>query len=692
MRYSYLILVLLVFKSNAVLAQSSDTLALSTISTKSVKEVRQTERFQKSDKFKKANEMYALLGYQRAAAYYENVEGNLLDIEQIDQLANAARLNNQTQDAEAYYAKLVSVSTNPEYYLRYAQMLQSNKKCEDATRWFKKYKSAAPDSNREFQMDCRFDFQYSWHPEASVSNFEAVNSEELDFAATPFGEDLIITSNRKYRSAVARKDLWTMKNFTDLFVVREGENQENEIKPLRGGMSKKFHDGAASFARENTEVFFTRNDEQGKNEEGEIRLKIYASNLEKDKWSTPRELQFNDSKYSCAHPALSPDGDAMVFASDQPGGFGGMDLFISFRTQGEWGEAQNLGPEVNSGGNELFPYWAKDGKLYYASEGHKGMGGLDVFMIQYQVAEGENSWAERKHLGIPINSTKDDFAFYIDSSNTKGYLSSDREGGMGADDIYKWNAPQGLKFFEPTTIIVRNKETKEVIQQVQVFYQCVGLSDELKNKENEIPEFLLKQQSLVTGLEGQAQMKSHPYLYYEFKVALNDYEPYENILDGKNMHSDTPVYLDLTPIIVVDRMEELPTIDNIRPKIDLMVGKVFQMKDIYYDFDKYDIRFDASSDLNKLTELMFRYPEMKIQLEAHTDSRGKKSYNRRLSKNRVKSAKQYLVKKGVSAKRMTTAHFGESKLINGCSDGVKCSEAEHQENRRTEVRVMSMKK
>ncbi|NNE30255.1 MAG: OmpA family protein [Saprospiraceae bacterium] len=876
-------------------------------------------RSYKADKaFSDASELYKKLGFGAAEKLYMEKEETSFDIEQLDHLANSYRLNHKTEEAEKYYAKLVGVSTNAKYYLRYAQMLQSNNKCEDALRWFTKFKETVGEDIKhwEFQEDCAFDFQSTWHPEVGVKNYKEVNTENIDFGLVPMGTEMILTSNREVQSLSNRKDLWTAGNFTDLFQIKTKEDGLS-VKPWRGKMKKKFHDGAAVFATQSEELFFTRNLKATKLSREESNLGVFRSKKENGSWSEPEAMSFNGIDYSCAHPAVRPDGKALIFASNMAGGFGGMDLYMVFKKGKSWSKPVHLGPEINSGGNELFPFWGQDNSLYFSSEGHAGMGGLDIFKIDFEKVNGDFQWTDRKHLGTPINSTMDDFSFFIKPDGKTGYFASDRPGGLGRDDVYTWTSPDGIKFFDVSNIVVRNFETKDPIKDAEIQVECLGFVEGTPTPEADIPEILLESKNLITKEEGEVAMISHPVLNYKFDIDKKDYVPFLREVPGSELLAEEKYFIDLLPwdmlatkIIVRDAVTlepiqhaivdvsnlgslaevqidssipELLTnppkmntdesgssifyshpdlkyhidvdLDKYMPfdldlsgsvlldhdtyyldlqpwasmatnvvvrnaitleplkniavdvemigpsegkKVDLNAvpeimkvpttlntseeasapfvshkdltyqfrinkdfyldfnkkidgkdfvagekyfinlspdeitsltdagagklskdleveakdpslaptpemlrvvptiseikkikkGVVFQLKEVFYDFDKYVIREDASIDLGKLADLMNEHPSMEVQLESHTDARGKKSYNMELSRNRARSAKDFLVKNGIDASRLKMAHFGESKLTNHCGDGVICDEDLHQMNRRTEVRVL----
>ena len=230
-----------------------------------------------------------------------------------------------------------------------------------------------------------------------------------------------------------------------MFYAAKKETSFDKPKAMKGDVNEGYHDGVATFSTPTKTMFFTRTSRE-KSEEGEIKqLKIYSAKGDTDNWEDTEELNFNNKEFSTCHPTLSTDGQRLYFSSDRPGGFGGMDLYVSQKIGSKWADPVNLGPTVNTSGNEIFPFVDARDKLFFASNGHKGLGGLDIFVVEKSDNTDENSFADRKNLGKPFNSKKDDFGFYINESETGGYLSSNRPGGAGADDIYEWKKTEKSK-------------------------------------------------------------------------------------------------------------------------------------------------------------------------------------------------------------------------------------------------------
>ena len=388
---------------------------------------------------KKGNKEYDNLGYLTATDYYQNLDDAEQTYDIKLKLANSFRLNSQYEAAEYWYAQIINEVQAAETILHYAQTLQSNGKCEDAIRWFNDFQKQSNDKTRTFIKDCKDIDKFENHKNIKLSNLADLNTEHHDFSPIPHKDGIIFTSMRAGNKMItSNTDKWTKDNFSDLFYAKKKDDKFEDIKPLKGDVNGGFHDGVATFSAPTKQMIFTRTSKK-KSEEGDTKkLMIFSAKGEGDNWNETEALPFCDKEYSTCHPTLSTDGQRLYLSSDRPGGFGGMDIYVSQKLGNKWGDPVNLGPTVNTAGNEIFPFISQKDKLFFASDGHKGLGGLDIFVVEKSTDSDENSWADRKNVGKPINSKKDDFGFYIDTEEEKGYVSSNRPGGAGQDDIYSW--------------------------------------------------------------------------------------------------------------------------------------------------------------------------------------------------------------------------------------------------------------
>ena len=553
-----------------------------------------------SNKKRKADRFYNYLGYMKSTNMYQKVYENegVISQDMMEHIANSFRLNSDYEAAAYWYGRFIQSTNEPSHFLHYAQALQSLGRCEDATRWYRRYADKVKESKRvDFVTDCGELKAFKSNKNVFINNEAALNTEHLDFSPVLFKNKLVLTSNRPQDRLVAHTDTWTNNQFTDLFI--SNQKGGGGITPLRKNVNEEYHDGTATFSADGHKMFFTRNNRKGKSGDNIIKLKIYVANRDGDNWEDITELPFNDKEFNTAHPSLSLDGTRLYFASDRPGGFGGMDIYVSYLKEGTWQTPINLGPAVNSPGNEIFPFIADDNRLYYASNGHRGLGGLDIYRVTQSLEGDDYSWTERRNLGKKFNSAKDDFGYVRVGTSDTGWLTSNRDGGLGGDDIYRWE----------------------------------GEEDPEEEEKEEEPE-----PEPVVEPEPLPELEPEP---------LPEPEP-------------EPIVLE----------------------------KVFVLEDVYYDFDKYYIRPDAAVELDEVVALMQQYRSMKIELGSHTDARGSRQYNQRLSQNRANAAVEYIISRGIDPQRIIAKGYGESKVINQCIDGVKCTEEEHQQNRRTEIRIL----
>ena len=793
------------------------------------------EENKSSSKRSEAEKLYKDLGYKRSAETYhaDRAHGHYSTKELIH-IADSYRLNHQTEDAEYWYSRVITESKEPIHILHYAQVLLSNKKCDDAVRWFKEYNARAKRKDKiglKFIQDCDELNDFVDHPSVTVTNMQHMNSQYLDFAAIPLRDKIIFTSTREEGNEADVKDIWTNEFFSDLYFVNSDDPESNEGPiSLEGDINNEFHDGVSTFNKSGSEMIFSRNFTK-KDKNGYYHVKIVSAQQLEGKWKNVAELPINGIDFRTCHPTLSDDGRRLYFSSDRPGGFGGMDIYVTEFLGGDWNEPRNLGPTVNTAQNELFPYINESDELYFASNGHKGLGGLDIFRVLKDDKMDEKSWRSRINLGTPFNSEQDDFA-YVEVDESSGYLSSDRKGGYGKDDIYKWESVMHrVEVADMQRICVIDERTGLPIPGAQIYInddvvnaQPAGTDDlvlTLKPDDKNEYEYLIgiksngkdvtRQglQEYITDRDGHVEFEAMENELYTFKVVKGGYKSVEKTLaitrddllgcieipmkkyeclqlKGVVMHKRYPHPIPYASIEVFSRctgeirtfksdqqgafdlcvdceceydvkaskerfssdQEVVTTMDvkcagdegfvdanlaldlNLELNLDIAepeptptpvtvapppppvvqyvhvpynpapvpapspyenfeVGSIIELPNIFYDFDKYYIRSDASADLDKVVEWMHRFPSLKIELGSHTDSRGKNSYNKWLARKRAKSAVQYIIDKGIRKDRLIYKGYGETTPRNHCRDGVDCSEEEHQFNRRTEVKVLS---
>lgn len=448
-------------------------------------------------------------------------------------------------------------------------------------------------------------------------------------------------------------------------------------------VNTRFNDATSpAFAKDGKTVYFTRNNfndgKRGKNGAGNTFVKIYKATWVEDKdvtkkskkgketdepageWSNISELPFNSDGYSCAHPSLSADGKTMYFASDMEGTRGQSDIFmVEIKEDGSFGTPVNLGDVINTPGKETFPVMTDEDELYFATDGHPGLGGLDLFMARKNP---DGTWKTPINLGEPANSPKDDFAYLIDTKTRKGFLSSNRDGGNGNDDIYKFLETRKLICEQLLSGIVTDLATGAILPGAKV-----TLMDEKFNKIAEV----------IADDKGYYEFEVECDTTYYVRAEKEEYQTKEVQVKIPDESGKTDL-----PIQLEKRVKEVP--------IGGDLAGVFGIKEILFDLDKWNIRPDAALELEKILDVLVQYPSMKLDVRSHTDCRASHAYNAKLSERRNKSTREWLIANGVAKERLTGRGYGETQLKNKCADGVQCTEAEHQENRRSEFIIVSL--
>lgn len=393
----------------------------------------------------KADRLYQDLGFKASIPLYE---GSVIDLEAMERIANSYRLNHDTENAEKWYAEVVRLSQKPIHVLHYAQALQSNGRLMAAREQYLHYDQLMGGDGQDRRgalLAAAIDrMNRLQHREVELVNVRDINTERLDFSPTYYQEGIVFVSTRgDVDRVVEQKDIWIDDHFMALYYARQRE-AETMSTPVEFSyqITTKYHEGPVTFSKDGQQIFFTRNNyNRGKrrnSKRGVMKLKIYSSQRSEVGWTEATELPFNTDEYEECHPSLSADGRRLYFASNRPEGEGGMDVYVSVFEGGQWSAPQNLGPEINTSGNEVFPFIHDDGTLYFASDGWGGVGGLDIFSTQ---RDAQQQWQAARNIGTPFNSPKDDFGFILNVPGNEGYLTSARPGGLGQDDIYHFKMP-----------------------------------------------------------------------------------------------------------------------------------------------------------------------------------------------------------------------------------------------------------
>ena len=578
-------------------------------------------------------------------------------------LANSYRLTKDYEAAEAAYAQLFqTTSTIPaiEYY-NYGSVLKINEKYDKARQVFTTYYQLAPNEPK-LQLESLDNIQKFGTNlgQYLITNIN-INSRLADFGAVPYKSGVIFASENGAQS----KKLYPRRNapYLDLFYAPlSNTNSISEFSKIQtvpfNNVNSNYHDAAVSFDNNGT-LYFTTNSHSKKLANGTRVLQIYDSN--------GKGMPFNSDQYSTGHPSISIDGSTMYFISDMPGGYGGTDIYVTRKSGNSWSKPTNLGYTINTTGDEMFPFIAPDGTLYFSSDGLPGLGALDIFKSTNAGSE----WTKPENLCAPINSNNDDFAFVIDAKGKQGYFSSNRNGGKGNDDIYA---------FTPNKTPQINCILKGTITERNTNMPISGATVKLISMSNGM------EQSVVTGSDGTYSFDVNPESNYTIYATKKGYftEVKTPSTVGKNCSS--PIEQNLQIDITLSKIPDGP-IKIIAGQDDNSGLPLPKINHIYYDFDKADIRPDAQIELDKVVTFMKNNPDVIIELGSHTDSRGKSDYNLDLSQRRAASAVTYIISQGIEQDRISAKGYGESQIVNKCKDGVTCTETEHQQNRRTEFLI-----
>lgn len=615
----------------------------------------------------KANEDYEKYAYIDAISIYEKVaEKGYTDAEMLKKLGNSYYFNADLENAGKWYGQLFELTSDvePEYYFRYSQCLKSQKNYTLANEYLEKFANANKGDARAKLFIENKDYLGDINKISNRYSIEdaGINTEYSDYGGNFYKDQFVFTTTRDTGGVAKIKHTWTNQAFSNLYAATvSSEGFLVNPEPFSKEINSKFHESSAVFTKDGNTVYFTRNNylngKKRTNEADVILLKLYKAEKVNGKWTNISELPFNSNEYNTAHPALSPDDKTLYFASDMPGTRGLSDIFkVAINEDGTYGTPENLGDQINTEGRETFPFVSQNNEFYLASDGHLGLGGLDVFV--FKIKE-DGTYSTILNVGAPVNSPSDDFSYIIDDATRVGFFTSNREGGKGYDDIYKFKEEVPLPFNcnQTVTGTVVDEETNDMIPNAMV-----RLFDENMNQVNET---FADENGVYNFEDLDCDTK------YFVRVDSKDFETIE-----------TPIHTEAKPgKLIVDTV--LPKkIKKVTTGDDL--AKTFNIKIIYFDLDKSNIRKDAAKDLAKIVEVMKENPTMKIDVRSHTDSRQTNEYNQKLSDLRAKSTIAWMVKNGIDASRLTGRGYGESQLVNKCADGVECSEEEHQANRRSE--------
>jgi len=547
-------------------------------------------------------------------------------------LAECYRKMNDWFRSRMWYQRAIDLGENrADNYFYLAQAYRNTGNYLEAKRFFRICDSLDPKNPVAGILATCCDSAICWmanEPAYEVGNMHSLNSPQSEFGCIHIPAGILFTSDRITEPDQEKRYGWTGNDYLRLYLAKPSPSATGKtgdtpdaidfaffLAPeiFHGLGDQTWHDGPVSFDGSFREAFINRTLGYGdiaKRDPDHTRthlLKIFTSVRGEKEWNKPESFFLNNRSYSVGHPAISPDGNHLFFVSDRPDGFGGTDIYRCDRLDGVWGTPVNLGPVVNTPGNEMFPFIRETDELWFSSDYHPGFGGLDIF-IACQV---NGIWTVPRNPGHPLNSSYDDFSAWTDSSGKEGLFSSNRPGGMGGDDIYWFREAQG--------------------------HRGTGAQDS--------SEQLVVGSNVIASVAKQGQ-------------------------EADSSFTTAPLHPGTTEKVMVSGYK---------------LNQSYQLENIYYDFDKWVIREDAKPALDSLVRILERYP-VDVELGSHTDCRGTDEYNLELSRKRAESAVQYIISRGIDPRRITAKGYGETMLINRCScqEEGSCTEAGHQENRRTE--------
>jgi len=618
-----------------------------------------------------ADKKYDSFAYIDAIKTYERVaEKGYKSEDMFQKLGNSYYFNGELDKAAKWYDELFAMAPDqqPEYFYRYAQSLKAVGQTDKANEMLEKFHQKAGNDKRANLFDKNKNYLDRIKVNSGRYKVEnaGINSKYSDYGSSFYLNKLVFSSARDTGSLMQRKHKWTNQHFTNLYVTDLGEEMTpGKVSKLSKKVNSKFHESSAVFTKDGNTMYFTRNNfldgKKGKDGKEITLIKIYKASFENNEWAKVTELPFDSDQYSAAHPALSPDEKTLYFVSDMPGTIGQSDLFkVKINEDGSFGTPENLGNGINTEGKETFPLITDENELYFASDGHPGLGGLDVFVSKMN---SNGTFGEIQNVGDGVNSPKDDFAFLIDTKSRRGFVSSNRGGGQGYDDIYKFLETRRLKCEQELYGTVTDFTTTQILPDAKI-----SLFDSEFNLVN----------TAVTDPSGNYTFAVECGKTYNVRAAKMDYTTKEQkvtIAMVNNGRTNLPIALEKEACKVA---------------VGDDLGKCFGIKMIYFDLDKYNIRTEAALDLEKILDVLNQNPTMKLDIRSHTDSRASFKYNEVLSDRRAKSTINWLVKNGVDPSRLTGKGYGETQLVNNCSDDVKCTEEEHQLNRRSEFIITGL--
>lgn len=694
---------------------------------------------------KRGERMFDQMRYLKTSQLYAPIfQRGLLNDEEKSLLAKAYQhIASYKNSLDVWMAMdSVSMQSSDVYYMSQILKLNGLYKASDA--WMARYmQMKTNDSRSKWQSNSAAEVEKIVSKERYDVRQVPFNSSQSDFGAFVNGNDLLFASARKIDEIVARQYGWKETPHLNVFKVTVSDEVYTQPQIYSPKLKTVYHDGPVHISADGNEMFVTQNPYKfpgkvGRKQINQFQL-LVALKKSDGSWDELQKLPFNGDGFSTGHAALSPDGQTLWFASDRPGGIGRSDIYYVERLGSGWSEPVNAGSDINTEGDEMFPFLASDGNLYFSSNGHLTLGGLDV-CVAFKTASGYKV----RNMGHPINSQSDDFALCMMSDNRSGYFASNRPGGSGDDDIYRFDVRDPVVLTRQLEIRLIDKSSLSPVQNASVEIVIDGKPEVLKTDQTGL---VLVTVDEVDQLVANVDVLGYKPLSQIFPI-VSEFNKGEMLLEKMPVWGVYGTVTDLTSGLGIDSiqvvlrpLDKQQSFGNLtlnggtfRNEIEgetdyevtlsspryfskkgrfttkgrapgwininefmqatvekIEVDKVIEIPNIYYDLGKWNIRKDAATELDKVVAFLTDNPAIIIELGSHTDSRGSALSNQTLSQKRAQSAVDYIVKKGIASPRISAKGYGESQLKNHCAEGVACSELEHQQNRRTEIRVVGVK-
>ena len=615
-----------------------------------------------AQRVKHADQLFEEMNYIEAAKVYDDYleKTDKREIETLKNAGDAHYFISKIPQALKWYAQLYKIqgeAMENEYLFKYIQTLRGVQDYEKADALAEIYlkRQKNPMLINRFKEQRKELRDLKEESSDYVLYNLSINSENSDFGAAFYGDQLVYSSSKKNNETSNKIYVWNQQPYLDLYIADRTKNNGELINEqlFMEGLASRYHDATIAFSNALDTIYYTTNmskNNKWSNKNEVNNFHVMRGHIVEGEVKGIEDLIFNSKEYSVGHPALSADGKYLFFVSDMPGGFGDTDLYmVQLNPDGSMTLPKNLGAQINTEGREMFPYYQND-VLYFSSDGHYGLGGLDIFQAKNL---GDFRFSVPQNLGKPVNSSKDDFSYIIAENQEEGYMSSNRSMGKGDDDIYYFTR----SCYQLVAGKVLDSLTKKPLANASVI---------IKN------QFDTKIKTVMTDSKGiyLAQVPcNNTFLVTGTK---NNYSIAVKSITTGNVHRDT---LDGVNFLL-SSYNDLVEIDGDEEKI--------KIDPIFFEFNEYDIRPRAAKQLDHIVYVLESFPEMKIKIESHTDSRGSDTYNLLLSQNRAKSTKNYIISRGIAENRIVSIKgYGEIEILNRCVNGVECNDEEHEENRRS---------